>query len=262
MPWVHTFIDVPATRFDQAAAFWAAVTGWPVGQPWPGHPEFVSLTPPTGTRYLHLQRIEGPPRVHVDLVGDLDVDTRRLEALGATPGGRGNGWSTMTSPAGLPLCVCDPRPPAAGPCRRGGRRGIGAGWPRSRSTPPTGTTTPSSTSGGRRPGGPTSRSGHLSSTASSTAPRAPSSCSSNGSVPTTPASGPGPTSTWPPTTWPPRSPGSRPSGPGGPAQPRLRRPGGSGRPALLRHRRPTGLVSRRVSDPFKTRFGRRFTVGP
>lgn len=104
--WMHAFVDVPAEHAGAARAFWSAVTGWPPGGPWPGHPEFVSLTPPAGAPHLHVQTIDGLPRVHLDLLGDLDVDTARLERLGAVRAHPGDGWQAMTSPAGLPFCVC------------------------------------------------------------------------------------------------------------------------------------------------------------
>ena len=116
--WVHAFVDVPARHAEATRAFWSAVTGWPPGEAWPGHPEFTSLTPPTQAPYLHVQTIDGAPRVHLDLLGDLDADPARLERLGATRAHRGNAWQVMTSPAGLPFCVCaeswsHPRPGAA-----------------------------------------------------------------------------------------------------------------------------------------------------
>jgi hypothetical protein len=107
VPWVHAFVDVPSDRVDAARAFWSAVTGWLPGEPWPGHPEFVSLVPPSGARYLHVQQIDGPPRVHLDLRGSLPGDVPRLAELGARPGPLGDGWRVMTSPAGLPFCVCE-----------------------------------------------------------------------------------------------------------------------------------------------------------
>ena len=102
---MHAFVDVPARHVEATRAFWSAVTGWPPGEAWPGHPEFTSLPPPTGTPYLHVQTVEGAPRVHLDLLGDLDVDPARLERLGAVRGHPGDGWQVMTSPAGLPFCV-------------------------------------------------------------------------------------------------------------------------------------------------------------
>ncbi len=108
---MHAFVDVPSPQAQTARRFWSAVTGWPTSDPWPGHPEFVSLLPPGGAPYLHVQTIDGPPRVHLDLVGDIENETPRLEDLGATRGQRGDAWQVMSSPGGLPFCVCDePRP--------------------------------------------------------------------------------------------------------------------------------------------------------
>ena len=88
--WVHAFVDVPAEHAQVTRAFWSAVTGWPPGEAEPGHPEFTSLTPPTRAPYLHVQTIDGAPRVHLDLLGDLDADPARLERLGATRAYRGS----------------------------------------------------------------------------------------------------------------------------------------------------------------------------
>ena len=106
MPWMHVFIDVPGDRTDLALEFWSAVTGWSPARPWDQHPEFTSLEPPDGTAYVHVQTIEGPPRVHLDLLGDLASDTARIEQLGARRQSSGDHWwYTMASPAGLPFCV-------------------------------------------------------------------------------------------------------------------------------------------------------------
>jgi hypothetical protein len=122
---VHAFVDVPAEQAGVARAFWSAVTGWPVGAPWDGHPEFTSLEPAHGTGHLHVQVVGGPARVHLDLLGDPDRDAAALEELGATRGSRGDAWQVMTSPAGLPFCVCgEPGPhtrPAAAPWPDGHR---------------------------------------------------------------------------------------------------------------------------------------------
>jgi Glyoxalase-like domain len=108
---MHAFVDVPAEHEPAARAFWSAVSGWPASDPWEGHPEFVSLMPPDRSPYLHVQTIGGPPRVHLDVVGDIDRETPRLQELGATRGPRGDAWQVMFSPGGLPFCVCDePRP--------------------------------------------------------------------------------------------------------------------------------------------------------
>ncbi|MGY1704843.1 hypothetical protein ACI79C_09730 [Geodermatophilus sp. SYSU D00697] len=62
------------------------MTGWPPGEPWPGHPEFVSLVPPSGAPYLHVQEVGGPPRVHLDLQGSLAADVPGSRSWAPGPG--------------------------------------------------------------------------------------------------------------------------------------------------------------------------------
>jgi hypothetical protein len=113
--WMHVFIDVPPDLVDPAREFWSAVTGWPPTRPWEAHPEFVSLTPPDGMPYVHVQTIEGPPRVHLDLLGDADRDAVRVEQLGARAERAAEWWRVMSSPAGLAFCVCGEHPAHARP---------------------------------------------------------------------------------------------------------------------------------------------------
>jgi len=103
--WMHAFVDVPAEDVATAHRFWSSVLGWPVGDPWPGLPEFTSFVPDAGAPYVHVQRIDGPVRVHLDLVGGIERDIARLEGLGATRGHRGPAWQAMASPAGLPFTL-------------------------------------------------------------------------------------------------------------------------------------------------------------
>jgi predicted enzyme related to lactoylglutathione lyase len=104
---MHAFVDAPVEGVDTARSFWSSVLGWSPGEPWPGHPEFVSLVPHRGAPYAHVQRVDGPPRIHIDVVGSIERDTARLEELGATRVYRGAAWQAMASPAGLPFCVCE-----------------------------------------------------------------------------------------------------------------------------------------------------------
>jgi hypothetical protein len=107
VPWLHAFVDVPADLADETRRFWSEVTGWPPSRPWTGHPEFVSLTPPDASGYVHVQQIGGPPRVHLDLVADdFEAETERLLGLGAQQGDRHEWWQVMASPGGLPFCLC------------------------------------------------------------------------------------------------------------------------------------------------------------
>lgn len=115
MSWLHVVLDAPAGVHDPWAAFWAQALGWPVGEPWPGHPELRSFEPPAGDAYVHLQRIEGPPRIHLDVEShDTAELVRRAVSSGADLVAEHEEWTTLTSPGGLPFCVLqakERRPP-------------------------------------------------------------------------------------------------------------------------------------------------------
>ncbi len=107
VPWMHAFVDVPSELAGATESFWSAATGWPTGTPWTNHPEFVSLQPPEASPYVHVQRIGGAPRVHIDLLADdIDAEAARLVELGAQRRRRFEWWQVMSSPAGLPFCLC------------------------------------------------------------------------------------------------------------------------------------------------------------
>lgn len=104
--WMHAFIDVGADAVERTCSFWTEVTGWPVSSPWPEHLEFRSFEPTGGSAYLHVQRIDGPPRVHLDLMShDVDADRDAHVAMGATAVKRYRWWQVMASPGGLPYCL-------------------------------------------------------------------------------------------------------------------------------------------------------------
>jgi hypothetical protein len=110
MAWVHAVLDVPQDRHDEVAAFWGRVLGWPAGDSWPEHPELRSFEPPVGTPYLHLQRISGPPRVHLDLeAAEPTATVDRAHGLGAEVVAERDGWVTLCSPGGFPFCVLPAR---------------------------------------------------------------------------------------------------------------------------------------------------------
>jgi hypothetical protein len=106
MPWLHAVLDAPAKLYDEVASFWSAAFGWPAGPPWPGHSELRSFEPPQGRAYLHLQRVDRPPRVHVDIESvDIDVTVREAHDLGAELTAGTDRWRTLRSPGGLAFCV-------------------------------------------------------------------------------------------------------------------------------------------------------------
>ena len=106
MAWLHAVIDVPADQHVAVADFWGRALGWQPGAPWRGHPELRSLEPPRGGAYVHLQQIDGPARVHVDLESDEPAAVvAHAVGLGARLVGEHDRWRTLLSPGGLPFCV-------------------------------------------------------------------------------------------------------------------------------------------------------------
>ena len=98
--------DVPTHQHVLTAEFWGRALRWPVGPGWLGHPELRSFEPPAGTSYLHLQEIDGPPRVHLDLEFDHpDATIERAIGLGAELVAEHDRWTTLVSPGGLSFCV-------------------------------------------------------------------------------------------------------------------------------------------------------------
>ena len=106
MSWLHAVVDVPAEQYDDVADFWGAVLRWPVGEPWEDHPELASFEPRTGTPYLHLQRVDGPAGLHLDVESeDPDRTVALAVDLGAEPVRVSDRWQTLRSPGGLAFCV-------------------------------------------------------------------------------------------------------------------------------------------------------------
>ncbi len=103
---LHAVLDLPAPHHEPLVAFWQQAIGWPAGEPWRGHPELRSLEPPEGGAYVHVQAVEGPARVHVDLeTPDPGATLAAARELGAELVAEHERWTTLTSPGGLPFCV-------------------------------------------------------------------------------------------------------------------------------------------------------------
>ena len=65
--WIQVFLDVPRESFDDAVAFWSAVTGWEPSPRRGGDGQFVTLLPAAGSAYVKLQAVDGAAGVHLDL---------------------------------------------------------------------------------------------------------------------------------------------------------------------------------------------------
>jgi len=101
------------------ATFWAAAVHAERIEPDEPDGRYVTVHPPAGDGVcpIVLQRVpepkQGKSRVHLDVyVDDLEAETDRLVALGATPVGpgpfaeSGESWVVLADPAGNEFCVC------------------------------------------------------------------------------------------------------------------------------------------------------------
>jgi len=102
---LHVFLDVRSNVAPASANFWSAALGWPLGDPWPGYPEFRSFEPPAGDPYVHQQIGDHGPRIHFDLEVSAESELERLTGLGARLVREAEGWCPMISPGGLPFCL-------------------------------------------------------------------------------------------------------------------------------------------------------------
>lgn len=103
-------VDIPPQAFEHELMFWLSLTGWP--QASPRSVEFRRLlSPPELPLRFLLQRLDVAERgqstaAHIDLAcSDVDAETERHVALGATALRRHHGWQVMRDPAGLVYCI-------------------------------------------------------------------------------------------------------------------------------------------------------------
>ncbi|GAB3039449.1 hypothetical protein GCM10011376_33100 [Nocardioides flavus (ex Wang et al. 2016)] len=103
--WIQVFLDTPADRFEDAVAFWSAVTG---GRPSARRGEgdqFLTLEPPQGAAHVKMQAVGARAGVHLDLdSGDRPAATERARELGATTAWTYHDVEVMRSPGGFVFC--------------------------------------------------------------------------------------------------------------------------------------------------------------
>jgi hypothetical protein len=103
--WIQVFLDTPVDAFEEAIAFWSAVTGWTRSERRGEEGQFLTLLPPAGAAYLKVQAVDGPAGVHLDLdSADRPVTVARALELGATPAWTYHDVEVMRSPGGLVFC--------------------------------------------------------------------------------------------------------------------------------------------------------------
>ncbi|TDC43336.1 VOC family protein [Micromonospora sp. KC213] len=103
---VHAIlIDTPQDEAAAASAFWSAALGAPA-RPLPGEPQFVSLHEALPEVGLAIQAVDDAPRMHIDIeTDDVDAETARLLALGATQVARWQECRVLRAPGGHLMCV-------------------------------------------------------------------------------------------------------------------------------------------------------------
>ncbi|MBE1585445.1 VOC family protein [Nonomuraea angiospora] len=98
-------IDTPASEAEQASAFWAAALGADA-RPLPGYEQFTSLHGAVPGLDVAVQAVDDAPRFHLDIeTDDVEAETRRLLALGATEVSRWQECRILRAPGGHLLCV-------------------------------------------------------------------------------------------------------------------------------------------------------------
>jgi len=103
--WLQVFLDTPADRFEEALAFWSAVTGWPPSERRGEDGQFLTLVPPRGPAYVKMQAAGGPAGVHLDLdSADRPALVGLSRTLGATPAWTYHDVEVVRSPGGLTFC--------------------------------------------------------------------------------------------------------------------------------------------------------------
>ncbi len=100
-------IDCDSADLDEAANFWAAALGYPKKSPAAASESpYVELVTPDDELVVEVQQVNHESRVHIDIESDdIEAETIRLEALGATRVGKINSWMVMEAPTGQRFCI-------------------------------------------------------------------------------------------------------------------------------------------------------------
>jgi hypothetical protein len=102
---MQVFLDTPASSFEEAAAFWSAVTGWSPSERRGEDGQFLTLLPAAGSSYVKVQAVDGPAGVHLDLDStDRPAAVDRAHQLGATHAWTYHDVEVMRSPGGFTFC--------------------------------------------------------------------------------------------------------------------------------------------------------------
>ncbi|CUR59125.1 conserved hypothetical protein [metagenome] len=103
--WIQVFLDTPAPAFEEAVAFWSAVTGWQPSERRGEDGRFLTLLPAAGSAYVKMQAVDGAAGLHLDLdSSDRPAAVARSYELGATHAWTYHDVEVMRSPGGFVFC--------------------------------------------------------------------------------------------------------------------------------------------------------------
>ncbi|MFC0504337.1 VOC family protein [Micromonospora costi] len=98
-------VDAPRDEAEGAAAFWSAALGVPA-ETYAPEPQFTDLHGALPGLVLAVQAVDDAPRFHLDIeTDDVEAETARLVALGATQVNRWQECRILRAPGGHLLCV-------------------------------------------------------------------------------------------------------------------------------------------------------------
>lgn len=101
----HLLIDVPRAEAAAAASFWSAALGAET-RSLPEEPQYTMLGGALPGLETSVQAVDDAPRYHLDIeTDDVEAETARLTALGATETGRWLDCRTLRVPGGHLVCV-------------------------------------------------------------------------------------------------------------------------------------------------------------
>ncbi len=103
-------IDCKSEDFERDVRFWSAALGRPAEKEPRKNPRYASLESPGDDIALLVQKVDHDSRLHLDIeTDDIESETRRLEALGASRVVFVNGWQVMEAPSGHRFCIIKPQ---------------------------------------------------------------------------------------------------------------------------------------------------------
>jgi hypothetical protein len=96
-------IDCQNAALPQAASFWSAALGMPVGAQ---QDNYIALDGSARDLSIEVQSVEHASRLHLDIESDdVEAEALRLEQLGAKRVGPVKTWIVLEAPTGQRFCV-------------------------------------------------------------------------------------------------------------------------------------------------------------